>query len=187
MKKSKSSRSQIIFEISSIKNFAIFTGKHLFWGPFLIKLQAFRAATFLKRDHNTGVSCEYCKLFKNSFFIENLRWLLLTVLPQYSEVNWCVPYLISSLHVLSNLIKNLRKTLHKWFFTITWQNNFFLIWIILSSVFDFRICLGEILVGFDFDEKFTQSDAQITISYYVSKDFLHLHFALYQFQDITWK
>ena len=30
MKKSKSSRSHIIFEVSSIKNFAIFTGKHLF-------------------------------------------------------------------------------------------------------------------------------------------------------------
>ena len=37
------------------------------WGLFLIKLQAFILATFLKRDSNTGVSCEYCKNFKNSF------------------------------------------------------------------------------------------------------------------------
>ena len=87
LKKSKSSRSQIIFEINSFKNFAKFTGKHLFWGLFLIKLQAFRPATFLKRDSNTGVSCGYCELYKNIFFIENLRWLLLTVLPQYSEVS----------------------------------------------------------------------------------------------------
>ena len=107
LKVSKSSRSHIIFEISSIKNFAIFTGKHLFWGLFLIKLQAFRPGTFLKRDFNTGVSCGYCELFKNSFFIENLRRLLLTVLPQYSEVSWGVSYLISFLHVLSSLIKNL--------------------------------------------------------------------------------
>ena len=87
LKKSKSSHSQMFFEISSIKNFAIFTGKHLCWGLGLIKLHACRPATFLKRDSNTGVSCGYCELYKNSFFIENLRWLLLTVLSQYSEVS----------------------------------------------------------------------------------------------------
>ena len=113
LKKLKSSRSQVIFEIGSINNFAIFTGKHLFWGLFLIKFQGFRPATFLKRDSNTGVSCGYYELFKNSFFTENLRWLLLTVQPQYSEDRLSVSYLISRLHVLSNLIKSLRKTLHK--------------------------------------------------------------------------
>ena len=87
LKKSKSGRLQLFFELSGIKNFAIFTGKHLYSGPFLIKLQVFRPATFLKRDSNTGVSCGYCEIFKNSFFRENLRWLLLTVLPQYSEVS----------------------------------------------------------------------------------------------------
>ena len=53
-----------------LKNFAIFTGKHLCWSLFLIKLklQAFRPATLLKRDSNTDVSCEYCETFKNSFF-----------------------------------------------------------------------------------------------------------------------
>ena len=66
LKKSKSSRSQIIFEISSIKNFTIFTGEHLFWG-LLIMLQAFRPATFSKSDPNTGVSCGYCEIFKNAF------------------------------------------------------------------------------------------------------------------------
>ena len=70
LKKSKSSRSQIIFELSSIKNFAIITGTHLFWGLFLIKLQALRPAIFLKSGSNTGVSYGYCRLFKNSFFIE---------------------------------------------------------------------------------------------------------------------
>ena len=37
-----------------LKNFAIFTGKHLCWGLFLIKLQVSRPATLLKRDSNTG-------------------------------------------------------------------------------------------------------------------------------------
>ena len=55
----------------------------------------------------------------------------------------------------------------------------------LSRAFSFRICFGKTLVAFDFDEKFTQSVAQITMLYHVSKDFLRLHFALDQFQDMT--
>ena len=46
---------------------------------FLIRLQVFRIATLLKRDSNTGDSCNYCDIFKNSFFIEHLQWLLLNV------------------------------------------------------------------------------------------------------------
>ena len=67
LKKSKSSRSQMFFKISSIKNFAIFTGKHLYWGLFLIKLQAFRPGTFFKGDSYTGVSCGYSELLRIVF------------------------------------------------------------------------------------------------------------------------
>ena len=35
---------------------ANFTGKHLCWSLFLIKLQAFRPATLLKRDSNTAAT-----------------------------------------------------------------------------------------------------------------------------------
>ena len=38
-----------------IKNFALFTGKHLRWSLFLFKLQAFRTATLLKGDSNKGL------------------------------------------------------------------------------------------------------------------------------------
>ena len=37
------------------KNFAIFTGKHLCWSLFLIKLQASRPETLLEIDSNAGV------------------------------------------------------------------------------------------------------------------------------------
>ena len=37
-----------------LKNFANFTGKHLCWSLYLIKLQAFKPATLLERDFNTG-------------------------------------------------------------------------------------------------------------------------------------
>ena len=62
---SRSSRSQMFFKIGVPKTFAIFTGKHLCSSLFLIETptQVF--------------SCEYCKVFKNRFFIEHLRWLLL--------------------------------------------------------------------------------------------------------------
>ena len=115
LKKSKNSRLQIILEISNIKNFAKFTGKYLFWGLFL-KFQACRPVTFFKSDFNIGASCFhrcFLNFLRTTFFIENLRKLLLTVLSEYSEVSHSVSYLISRLHVLSNLIKNLRKTLHK--------------------------------------------------------------------------
>ena len=41
---------------------------------FLIKLQALRPVTLLKRDSDTGFfSCEYCEIFKNTYFEEHLR------------------------------------------------------------------------------------------------------------------
>ena len=61
----------MFFKIGVHKVFVIFTGKHLYWRLFLIKLQAFKSVTLLKRDFNTAASCQYCKIFKNSFFSIN--------------------------------------------------------------------------------------------------------------------
>ena len=52
-----------------LKHFAIFTGKYLCWGLFLIK--NFKAA-LLKRNSNTCVFCEYCGIFQICFE-EHLR------------------------------------------------------------------------------------------------------------------
>ena len=57
-------------------------------------------------DSNTGASCGYCKIFKNSSLIQQLWWLGLIVLPQYSKGNWVACSLILRLHILSILIKN---------------------------------------------------------------------------------
>ena len=46
------------------KKFRNIPGKHLCWSLFLIKLQAFRVATLLKRDSNTGVFLSILELFK---------------------------------------------------------------------------------------------------------------------------
>ena len=51
----RSSHQRGSVKISVIKNFAIFTGKRLCWSLFLIKLQAFRSATLIRKDSNTDV------------------------------------------------------------------------------------------------------------------------------------
>ena len=43
-----------VHQIDVLKNFANFTGKHLCWSLFLIRLQG-RPATLLKRDSNKDV------------------------------------------------------------------------------------------------------------------------------------
>ena len=59
LKRDRNSRSQMYFKIGVFKNFANFTGKHLCWSLFLIKLQA--------RDY----------FYRKTFFTDHLRWLLL--------------------------------------------------------------------------------------------------------------
>ena len=60
----RSSRSQVFFKIGLLKNFANFTGKHLWWSPFLIKL--------LKTGSNTGVILWYLRNFQEHCFYKTL-------------------------------------------------------------------------------------------------------------------
>ena len=58
----RSSRSQIVFKIGVLKNFAVFTGTHLCWILFLIKFQAWRyfplnIAKFVKTVFLQNTSC----------------------------------------------------------------------------------------------------------------------------------
>ena len=63
--------SEVFYKKAVLKNFAIFTGKHLCWSLFLIKLQAFRPDS--KRDPSTCISCESCEMLKNISFEEHLQ------------------------------------------------------------------------------------------------------------------
>ena len=60
----RNSCSQMFFKIGVLKNFAIFTVKHL------------RKNTIFNKVAGLQFSCEYCESFKSSFFIKHLRWLL---------------------------------------------------------------------------------------------------------------
>ena len=55
----------MFFKTGFLKISINFTGKHLCWSLFLIKLQAFRTAPLLKRVSNTA---EIFKTFQNTFF-----------------------------------------------------------------------------------------------------------------------
>ena len=68
-------------------------------GSFFNKVAGLKVCNKYRLQH--GVSCGYCKIFKNSFLIQHLRWLLLTVLPRYNSISWGACSLISRLHVLS--------------------------------------------------------------------------------------
>ena len=45
----RGSRSQMSFKIGALKNFKIFTGKHLCWSPFFDKVAGFQARNFIKK------------------------------------------------------------------------------------------------------------------------------------------
>ena len=68
--------SQIFFMTGLLKNFAIFTGKHLYWSLFLIKLEDWRLVFLLKETPTQVFFYEYCKIFKDSFFMEHLFIIL---------------------------------------------------------------------------------------------------------------
>ena len=47
--------------------------KHICWSLFLIKLQVFSLQLYLKETSTQVFSCEYCVIFKNTYFKEHLR------------------------------------------------------------------------------------------------------------------
>ena len=64
--RSRSSRSQMFFITSVLKNFAIFTGEHLCWSLFLIKLQA---CNFIKkRPQYRCFPVNIVKFLRTTFF-----------------------------------------------------------------------------------------------------------------------
>ena len=55
---------------------------------FLIKLQA-ETCNFIKKQALTQVfSSEFCGMFRNTFFVENLWWLILTHIPQHLPLKY---------------------------------------------------------------------------------------------------
>ena len=78
---------------------------------FLKKFQSFRPAT-LKETPAKVLSCEYCKIFKNSFFIEHFRWLLLPFTSTFWNYYWKDRWItVNKDHVHSTPKKHSKKVL----------------------------------------------------------------------------
>ena len=72
-----SSRSQMFFKIShALKNFAIFTGKHLCWSIFLINLVSQESCNFIKERLQHRYFLWIYEIFKSIFLIEHFQWLV---------------------------------------------------------------------------------------------------------------
>ena len=65
--------SEVLCKKKCSKKFANFTGKHLCWSLFLIKLQTLRPATLLKAVLTQVLSCEIYKIFNKTYFEEHPR------------------------------------------------------------------------------------------------------------------
>ena len=94
---SRKSRSLMLFKKGVLKNFTIFTGKHLCCCFFIINLQFL----FNKETPTQVFSCEYChKVLRTAFFIEHLRWLPLNlrVSSQASKMELCAKIVNGSKH-----------------------------------------------------------------------------------------
>ena len=65
---------QLFADVLQKRCFEKFTGKQLCWSLFFKKVAGLRTPTQV-------FSCEFCEIFKNTFFTEHLHWLIL-ILPQ---------------------------------------------------------------------------------------------------------
>ena len=92
----------MFFKIGVLRNFAVFTGKHLCWSLFLIKVQA-KPATLFKRDFNTSAFLwMWQNFYKHLFFIEHVRWYL-SISSYLSKIMWDGFY-YKGLHIWSEFV-----------------------------------------------------------------------------------
>ena len=93
----------VLHKKASLKNVAIFTGKHLCWSLFLIKLQAFSYTTSFKKESNTTAN-----ITKRS---NTLKQFFLKLLPNCLSVFD---------HFIGLALKELRKILKRLLLTVVW-------------------------------------------------------------------
>ena len=75
----------MFFTTVALKNFAIFTGKHLYWSLFLIKLKAKAYKSIKKRLQHRYFPVNIRKCLRTAFFMEPFRWLLLKVMQRWHK------------------------------------------------------------------------------------------------------
>ena len=85
----KSSHQRSSVKKGVLRNFTKFTGKHLRQSLFFNKV-AGGACNFIKKETRAQVfSCEFCEIFKNTFFTEHLRTTASETFMKFSKT--CFP------------------------------------------------------------------------------------------------
>ena len=108
----RSSRSQMFFKVVVRKKLPNIRRKILTLGSLFNKVPVLQACNFIKKKLTKMFSCEYCKIFKNSIFIEHWRWLLLPFTTTFRNYYWKVRLIIVNKdHVYSTPEKHLKKVL----------------------------------------------------------------------------
>ena len=143
--KYKSSRSKIYLRIGVLKNFAIFTGRHLCWCLFFNEYAGLNACNFIKnRLQHKFFPVKFVKFLRTLFFTEHVRWLFL-------EISYELSLSLSLLHlrtmngVISWALQRLfHFTVCVTFLSVSLFFFYFLSWILL--LFDFEVSLSILKV-----------------------------------------
>ena len=104
---SRSSRLQMFFKTVVLKNFAIFTGKHL-CGSLFNKVAGLQACNFIKKRLQHGCfPVNIAKCLRTAFFKEHLRWLFLLKFTVQIQVflHPCGLFLINYRNVTTNSVE----------------------------------------------------------------------------------
>ena len=72
----RSSHPEVFCKKVVLKNLGKFTGKHLYRNLVFHKAAGQTYKVIKKRTPTQALSCEFCQIFNNIFFIQHLRWLL---------------------------------------------------------------------------------------------------------------
>ena len=76
---------EVLYKEGVFKNFAIFTGKHMCQSLFF-------SCNFIKKETLAhGFSCEFCMIFKSTFFTEHL-WMTASILQQLLALYFAIIY-----------------------------------------------------------------------------------------------
>ena len=119
---------------------------------------------FKKRDSNTGVSYGNCEIFKNSFLYRKPAVAASKSPTTVSKVSWgiCSLFWFCVFTCFRIWLKTYAKRCTNNSLLLGDKTISFLLELIYH-VFSISECFGKTLVAFDFDEKLTQSIAQITM------------------------
>ena len=89
--------SQMFFKIGVSKNFANYTGEHLCWRHFLIKLQTWRL--FKERLQHRCFPVKLAKFLRISFLTDELQWLPLTFNSYFQRTRKQKPVRLSLINI----------------------------------------------------------------------------------------